>query len=334
MFSSMMGRCRGFRTPPSEDQYCMENRLEAGEQQSKECSAASSWLPFPQAVFRLHQYTLVNVSLPKVEPRQHILCTITQQDGTSVVIVLKSYVSALEGQLGIICRPYDFQLGSVDVQSQTIDALSSLLVDNISKDSIVEKGLWVFADPSYIVKLFTIWLKDMTTQSKESSQPAGIKVDSDNNIGRITSDGEFNFEDYTLVRLSFIGSHRSIEILEMLDMISGNLDKVLSAEELPDETWELPVLKTHLPALKPKLSETFPGCNIEPDYDPTQPNHQEVEMFGYDRAKALRTSTSCDRADRMRSQAWPKAVLYYAHLSKVLRGIESSNIYPCVAENS
>jgi len=92
--------------------------------------------------------------------------------------------------------------------------------------------------------------------------------------------GEFKFEDYTLVRLSAIGSHRGIEISQMLDVITAALDEVLSAEELPDETWEFSTLKSYLPTLKAQLRGFFPGCNIELDYDPTQPNHQEVEMFG------------------------------------------------------
>jgi hypothetical protein len=82
------------------------------------------------------------------------------------------------------------------------------------------------------------------------------------------------------------------------------------------------MLKTYLPTLKAKLGGIFPGCNIEPDYNPTQPNHQEVEMFGYNKAKALRTSTACDRADRMSSKAWPKAALFYSHLSEALRRID------------
>jgi hypothetical protein len=57
-------------------------------------------------------------------------------------------------------------------------------------------------------------------------------------------------------------------------MISKSLNDVLSAEELPDETWELPVLKTYLPTFEAKVRSIFPGCNIEPDYDPTEPNPQ------------------------------------------------------------
>jgi hypothetical protein len=315
-----------------ESQYCKENSLEAGEKQSEECSAASPWLPFPPAVLRLDQYKLVHVSLPKVEPHEHILHTISLPDKTLVMIVLKSYISALEGKLRTICHPYNIKpskedmdlIGSVEAQNRKIDALSRTLVDDISKDRTAEKGLWFFADPSYIVKLFTIWLKDVTLQSKESSlQPAGIKVEVniDIDVGRVISDGEFNFEDYTLVRLSSIGS-RVVEIAEMLDMAAIALNNVLSAEELLDGTWELAVLKRYLPTLEAKLREIFPGCNLEPDYDPTQPNHQEVETLGYDLAKTLRTGTACDRADRMRNEAWSKAALFYCHLSDALRRMD------------
>jgi hypothetical protein len=146
-----------------EDQYCKENSLETKEQQSKECSAASQ-LPFPPAVFHLDQYKLVHMSLPKVKPHEHILSAISLSDNTSVIIVLKSYISALEGELSITCRPYNIKpsredidlLSSVEAQNQKINALSRTLIDDISKDRNVEKGLWLFANPSYIVKFFTI----------------------------------------------------------------------------------------------------------------------------------------------------------------------------------
>jgi hypothetical protein len=101
-------------------------------------------------------------------------------------------------------------------------------------------------------------------------------------------------------------------------MISKSLNDVLSTEELPDETWELPVLKTYLPTLEAKLRSIFPGCNIKPDYDPTEPNPQETGIFGYDRAKALRTNTACDRAGRMTNDTCFKAALFYSHLSDTL----------------
>ena len=64
-------------------------------------------------------------------------------------------------------------------------------------------------------------------------QPAGTKFDVDLYVSRV---GKFKFEDYTLVRLSAIGSHRGIEISQMLDVITAALNEVLSAEELPDKT--------------------------------------------------------------------------------------------------
>jgi hypothetical protein len=131
---------------------------------------------------------------------------------------------------------------------------------------------------------------------------------------------KFNFDDYALVCLSSIGSPSYIEILKMFDMIAAALDAVLRAEELPDQTWELPVLRTYLPTLEAKLRTLFPGCNIESDYDPTEPNPQETEMFGYGMAKALRTDTACDRADRMRNDTCLKAALFYSHLSDTLGG--------------
>jgi hypothetical protein len=49
-------------------------------------------------------------------------------------------------------------------------------------------------------------------------------------------DEEFNFKDYTLVRLSSIRSHKVIEIAEMLNIIAIAFNNVLSAKELLNRT--------------------------------------------------------------------------------------------------
>jgi hypothetical protein len=90
--------------------------------------------------------------------------------------------------------------------------------------------------------------------------------------------GEFDCESYTPIRLSNLGYRTIQEISEKLNKI-GNLGQVLKVLELPDESWEMVVLKSYLPQLKNKLFKIFPGCDIDLDYDPTEPSREEVERL-------------------------------------------------------
>lgn len=58
-----------------------------------------------------------------------------------------------------------------------------------------------------------------------------------------------------------------------------------------------------------------PDCIIEPDYNPTEPNVKEVEEFGYETARILRTITFRDRAERMKHKPWPKVAAFYSDLA-------------------
>lgn len=294
--------------------------------QREEESVASPWVSddkhrvpaFPRAVFHLEAYKLVYVYLPKVPPHEKILSTISLPNGSLAVIVLGSYVSALERDLDTRCFPYNVEpsredvelLGFVEAQNQQVDALAGMAVDAMLRDNTLEKGLWTCADPLCVLDLFTAWLRGVVARSKGDSptfpEPTGIENDPES--GRIQLDG-YDFNSYTLVRVSDLGQYA-----QNLDKL-GNFDKILSIEELEDGSWELPVRKSYLPTLKDKLCKMVPDCIIESDYDPTEPNAKEVEEFGYERARILGTVRFRDRAERMMRESWPKAVAFYADLA-------------------
>ena len=47
--------------------------------------------------------------------------------------------------------------------------------------------------------------------------------------------------------------------------------------ELLDEFWEMVVLKSYLPELESRLRKIFPGCYVDPNYDPTEPSRDDME---------------------------------------------------------
>jgi len=148
-----------------------------------------------------------------------------------------------------------------------------------------------------------------------------------------TLHSEFDYMSYTLVRLSNLGSHKRKEISVKMDKV-GRLYEVSSALELPDESWEMVVLKSYLPELEIKLGEIFPGCHFHPNYDPTEPSREDVERLliitqnsklpaepgemvvdvkrCHTAAKILKINASSSRAIAMiREGCWPVAAAYY-----------------------
>jgi hypothetical protein len=275
---------------------------------------------FPPAIFHLDAYKLVCVCLPKVPPHEKILSTISLPNGCSVVIVLGSYVLALEQDLDTKCWEYNVEpskedvelLGHVEAQNRQVDALARMAIDVMLRDNTLEKGLWVYADPLCVLNLFTTWLGGVVARSKRDypAFPELTEIENDSESGRIQLDG-YNFDSYTLVRVSNLGHYA--QTLNKL----GNFDEILSIEELQDGwSWELPVHKSYLPKLKDKLRELAPDCIIEPNYDPTEPNAKEVEEFGYEKARILRSLAFCSRAERLIHEAFPKAKAFYRDLTE------------------
>ncbi|KAH7356445.1 hypothetical protein BKA65DRAFT_474262 [Rhexocercosporidium sp. MPI-PUGE-AT-0058] len=71
----------------------------------------------------------------------------------------------------------------------------------------------------------------------------------------------------------------------------------------------------YLPKLEDKLRDIVTDCIIELEYDPTEPNSQEVEEFGDEVVRILGNVTFYKRVERMKREAWPKAVAFYADLA-------------------
>jgi hypothetical protein len=66
--------------------------------------------------------------------------------------------------------------------------------------------------------------------------------------------------------------------------------------------------------LKDKLCEIDPYYIIKPDYNPIKLNAKEVEEFGYEKARILRSLMFCDRAERIIYKAFSKGAAFYYDL--------------------
>ncbi|KAH7370301.1 hypothetical protein BKA65DRAFT_561928 [Rhexocercosporidium sp. MPI-PUGE-AT-0058] len=161
------------------------------------------------------------------------------------------------------------------------------------------------------------WVKVVVQSEGDSpAYPEVTEIKNDPASGRIQLDG-YNFYSYTLVRVSNLGQYaRNPDKL-------GNFDEVLSIEKLEDETWEVLIYKSQMPALTDKLRKEVPDCVINPDYNPFEPDAREVKEFGYEGAKLLRTRRFRERAERMIH--WPKAAAFYGDL---IRGCEKQVAAP------
>ena len=146
---------------------------------------------------------------------------------------------------------------------------------------------------------------------------------------------EFDYTSYRLVRLSHPGNHSRKEIFEKLDQV-GMLHEVSSVLELPDESWEMVVLKSYLPELEIRLGRIFPGCHFHPNYDPTEPSGEDVQRLFLETkssrsqvvpgemvadmkrchaaAKMLKINAFSGRASFMIREGWPVAAAYYHYL--------------------
>lgn len=82
----------------------------------------------------------------------------------------------------------------------------------------------------------------------------------------------------------------------------------------------LSIKESYLPTLKDKLRKMVPDYIIEPDYNPTESNVNEVEEFGYETSRILRTITFRDTAERMKHKPWLKVALFTLTWLWVVKG--------------
>jgi len=128
-----------------------------------------------------------------------------------------------------------------------------------------------------------------------------------------------DIELFTLVRLSTLEHFEGSLVLDTLDKELPRRE-VLSVVELPDESWELVVLRSYLPKLVHRLGENLPGAHVDKTYDPCEPPEDNfLDILGYDGAKALRVYTFSVRARDLIRNAWPDAAAYYASYLEQLR---------------
>ena len=127
---------------------------------------------------------------------------------------------------------------------------------------------------------------------------------------RILLHGTFDFKLYALVRLSELGDHDRLQISEEIDE-HWRLDEVLSIIELPDESFELVVLRSSFQTLESQLLKIFPGCRLEQD-DPTEPEEEDVKTFHYVKAKCMQIEAFRKRVEYMSQEGHPMAAAFYS----------------------
>jgi len=125
----------------------------------------------------------------------------------------------------------------------------------------------------------------------------------------------FAAESNTLVRIS---KPKGDQIPDRLDF--GQLDEIISAYELPDGSWELPVRVSYFPKFEFEVRNRFSGCKIERNYHPMEPTPEEVEQLGLRMAKHKTISTFSSRAHRLTKDAWPLASTSTLACSPCMRG--------------
>jgi hypothetical protein len=114
---------------------------------------------------------------------------------------------------------------------------------------------------------------------------------------------------YTFARLSGVEQYGQV-VIGQLDRDIGDIWTVPSIVELPYESFELVVLKSCSLLLKYKLNNMFPCCDVDLNYDPTQPSTASLERFGSNVAKFLAEESFARRAKEVYA-ASPLAAEYY-----------------------
>jgi hypothetical protein len=145
-------------------------------------------------------------------------------------------------------------------------------------------------------------------------------------------------ESYTFLHLSSVIVYKSA-VPHYLNGKLGDRQDIPGVLELPDETWELIVHRLYVTKLCSKLRALFPLCQVNPDYDPTEPTAADIQRFRYDVAKWQKESAFFAREQSMRD-AWPTAAKYYnlraedIRVERSYRGGESLSIVPLMCHTT
>jgi hypothetical protein len=125
-------------------------------------------------------------------------------------------------------------------------------------------------------------------------------------------------KSYTFVRLANVNQDRAV-VTTQLDNWLGDHQDLPGFSELPDRAWLLVVHRLYITELRKKLISLFPLCEVNPDYDPTEPSAAEVVHCGsYHLARWKKEEEFLSQADLM-AHAWPIASTYYSIWAEEIR---------------
>lgn len=115
---------------------------------------------------------------------------------------------------------------------------------------------------------------------------------------------------YTLIRVTNIHEGNALDVL---DKNLGKVHEMPHIEKLGDGSLEICTLKSKIPTLQEVIPKILPGSHVEVKYDPIKPTAEDLKVWDYDQAEALRGDWFAQRAVRITKEGGPEAAAYYAH---------------------
>jgi len=83
-------------------------------------------------------------------------------------------------------------------------------------------------------------------------------------------------------------------------------------------------LKSYCLIAQSTLGKMFPDSDIDLHYNPLEPTAQDVEVWGYDKAKKVCRQWLFKRSIRVVSEGWSVAAAYYSSLLRVMFGLDEA----------
>ncbi|KKY22695.1 hypothetical protein UCRPC4_g03198 [Phaeomoniella chlamydospora] len=235
-------------------------------------------------------------------------------------------------------RNRNVKFGSTEAISDDL-AMCALVFDLLSIFAIIQVHYWAIGHPEILVStqpllpVAEVHEKKQNVQTWEDSREQPLPVVDNSKpehpyLGPsavVKFKSECDIKQYRFIRLSNL---QGPDLAQKISSIR-NLSEVFSLVELPDESWEIVVLIADSPTLENKLSQMFPGCNIDTEHDPFQPSSGDVESFcietgsssirplsksadpSYLKAQALKRNLFLETITAMSTQD-PKKAIFYA----------------------